>query len=100
MVSQIDSQIVAREVLASEIHYLQGKVYLGGHNTKIKIMDVHKKLSCTALKNKQDLRGRMQRTEIEYTRVLNSIKISVNVSLEKKVAEYETKDFQKLKDIY
>ena len=42
----------------------------------------------------------MQRTEIEYTRVLNSIKISVNVSLEKKVAEYETKDFQKLKDIY
>ena len=38
----------------------------------------------------------MQRTGFECTRVLNNIKISVNVSLwKKKVAEYETKDFQR-----
>ena len=37
----------------------------------------------------------MQRTGFEYIRVINNIKKSVNVSLWKKVPEYETKVFQR-----
>ena len=41
-------------MLANEIHYQDGGVYLRGQNTKIKIIDAYSILSCTAFKSKQD----------------------------------------------
>ena len=94
MVSQIDSQIVAREVLANEIHYLQGKVYLGGHNTKIKIMDVHKKLSCTALKNKQDCVDGCKELKSNTQGSLTALKYRLMCHLKKKLQNMKQKTFK------
>ena len=81
-------------MLANEIQYQDGVVYLSGHNTKIKIISAHKKLSCTALKNKQDSLGRCKELDLKTKRSLTTLKDRLMCHFEKKVSEYEAKAFQ------
>ena len=87
-------QTEAKGVPANEIHYQDGVVYLCEHNTKIKIIDVRKKLSCPALKNKQDCVDRCK--EVNTQGSLATLKSSLICHFEKKtiVTGYETKVFQ------
>ena len=61
--------------------------------TKIKKIDVHKKLSCKALKSKQDCLGRCKELDLNTQVSLTALKGRLH--FEEKVAEYETKDFQR-----
>ena len=70
---------MTRGVLANEIQHQDGVVNTCEHNTKIEIMDVHKKLSCTAVKNKTTWTD--AKNWIEYIRVFKNINRSVNRSL-------------------
>ena len=67
-------------MLANEIHYRDSVVYLRRHRSKIKLMDIHKKISCAALKSKTQ----------------GSIKTSVNVSLWKKCWRIWNKIFKEI----
>ena len=61
--------------------------------TKIKKIDVHKKLSCKALKSKQDCLGRCKELDLNTQVSLTTLKGRLH--FEEKVAEYQTKDFQR-----
>ena len=82
-------------MLANEIHYQDGGVYLRGENTKIKIIDAHSILSCTAFKSKQDCLDRCKELDLNAQGYLTTLKYQLMCHFEKKVAEYETKDFQR-----
>ena len=86
---------MAKGVLANEIHYQDGVVYLCGHNTKIKIIDAHKKLSCTAMINKQGCLDRCKELDLNTQGSLTTLKDWLMCHFEKKVAEYETKVLQR-----
>ena len=86
---------MAKDVLAKEIHYQDGVVYLCGHNTKIKTIDVHVKLARTALKNKQDCLGRCKKLDFNTQGSLTTLKDRLTCHFEKKVAECEIKVFQR-----
>ena len=86
---------MAKGVLADEIQYQDGVVYLSGHNTKIKIISAHKKLSCTTLKNKQDSLDRCKELDLNTKGSLTTLKDRLMCHFEKKVAEYEAKAFQR-----
>ena len=86
---------MTRGVLANKIHYQHSVVYLCGHNTKIKIIDVPKKLSFTVLKNKQDCLGRCKELDLNTQGSLATLKDWLICHFEKTFAEYETKVFQR-----
>ena len=88
---------MVRGVLANEIQHLDGVVYLCEHTTKIKIMDVHKKHSCTALKNKQNCVDRCKELDLNTQGYLTTLKdqLMCVCHFEKKVTKFKTKVFQR-----
>ena len=80
---------MAKGVLANEIHYQDGVVYLCEHNTKIKIIDPK------ALKNKQDCLDRCKELDLNTQGSLTTLKDQLMCHFEKIAAEYETKVFQR-----
>ena len=80
-------------MLVNEIHYQDGGVYLRGQNTKIKIIDAHSILSCTAFKSKQDCLDRCKELDLNAQGYLTTLKYQLMCHFEKKSCRIRNKRF-------